>query len=175
MKPALALLLLTLAAALALPASPAFSQIELSESDPPDGARLDAPPAIIHLCFSQLVSTLRPSYEMPDGQGLSLQISFQPDGQCVDIRTELPEERPTGEYIFSWLVTAAGSDEEEAGSISFHVETDGGPDILLITLITVAVIGGAAVLTSLLYLVRRSIGFEPHRPPEGDESGGEEH
>ncbi len=52
---------------------------------------------------------------------------------------------------------------------------NGGPDILLITLITVAVFGGAAVLTSLLYLVRRSIGFEPHRPPEDDESGGEEH
>ena len=54
-------------------------------------------------------------------------------------------------------------------------DDNGGPDILLITLTTVAVFGGAAVLTSLLYLVRRSIGFEPHRPPEGDESGGEEH
>ncbi len=54
-------------------------------------------------------------------------------------------------------------------------DDNGGPDILLTTLITVAVFGGAAVLTSLLYLVRRSIGFEPHRPPEGDESGGEEH
>ena len=124
MKPALALLPLTLAAALALPALPAYSQIELSEAEPPDGARLDAPPEVLGESGAQ-----EPS---------------QSPAQGVDAETE------------------DGDDDD-------------GPDILLITLITVAVFGGAAVLTSLLYLVRRSIGFEPHRPPEGDESGDEEH
>lgn len=124
MKPALALLPLTLAAALALPASPAYSQIELSEAEPPDGARLDAPPEVL-------------------GESGAPEPSQSP-AQGVDAETE------------------DGDDDD-------------GPDILLITLITVAVFGGAAVLTSLLYLVRRSIGFEPHRPPEGDESGDEEH
>ncbi len=124
MKPVLALLPLTLAAALALPASPAYSQIELSEAEPPDGARLDAPPAVL-------------------GESGAPEPSQSP-AQGVDAETE------------------EGDDDD-------------GPDILLITLITVAVFGGAAVRTSLLYLVRRSVGFEPHRPPEGDESGGEEH
>ena len=115
MKPVLALLPLTLAAALALPASPAYSQIELSEAEPPEVLGESGAP--------------EPS---------------QSPAQGVDAETE------------------DGDDDD-------------GPDILLITLITVAVFGGAAVLTSLLYLVRRSIGFEPHRPPEDDESGGEEH
>ena len=167
MKPAVALLLVALAL---LPAT-AYAQIELTEADPRDGARLDAPPGTIHLCFSELVSTFRPSYQMPDGQGLSLQISFQPDGQCLDILATLPDDPPTGEYTFTWQVTAASGGEEESGSLRFRVETDGGPDILLIALITTASMGGAAVLFTLGYLLRRRIGFEPHRPPEDKEEG----
>lgn len=52
---------------------------------------------------------------------------------------------------------------------------NGGPDILLTVLITTGVIGGAAALATLLYLVRRAIGFDWHRPPEGDEGTGGEH
>ncbi len=52
---------------------------------------------------------------------------------------------------------------------------NGGPDILLTALITTGVIGSAAALATLLYFLRRAIGFDWHRPPEGDESGGEEH
>src|SRR3972149_10528334 len=51
MKPALALLLAALAAALALPASPAYGQIGLTEETPPDGAHLNAPPHPAHLRF----------------------------------------------------------------------------------------------------------------------------
>ena len=167
MKPAFALLLV----ALALLASPAYAQIELTEADPRDGARLEAPPGTIHLCFSELISTFRPSYQKPDGQGLTLQISFQPDGQCLDILATLPEEPPEGEYTFTWQVTAAGGGEEESGTLRFHVETNGGPDILLIALITTASMGGAAVLLTFGYLLRRRIGFEPHRPPEEREEG----
>ncbi|KKK50993.1 hypothetical protein LCGC14_3119470, partial [marine sediment metagenome] len=50
MKPAVALLLV----ALALLPAPAYAQIELTEADPRDGARLEAPPGTIHLCFSEL-------------------------------------------------------------------------------------------------------------------------
>ncbi len=52
---------------------------------------------------------------------------------------------------------------------------NGGPDILLTTLITTGVIGGAAALATLLYFLRRAIGFDWHRPPEGDEGADGEH
>jgi hypothetical protein len=50
---------------------------------------------------------------------------------------------------------------------------NGGPDILTMALVTIGAVGGAAALATLLYLVRRAIGFDPHRPPEGEEGGGE--
>ena len=51
------------------------------------------------------------------------------------------------------------------------VDDDDGPDILLMALITIAIAGGAAVLFTLGYLLRRRIGFEPHRPSEEGEEG----
>ncbi len=209
MKTALALLLLALASALAFPASPAHAQIELTETDPPDGAELDAPPDVVHLCFSQPViiednTTFAFNYEMPDGRKLGLRIVFQTDGECVDVYPGLPDERPAGEYRFDWQVTAAEGDEVGSGTLRFQVTTgstpapsplpgtpvpetpspdgeagtedgdDDGPDILFVALITIASVGGAAVLFTLAYLLRRRIGYEPHRPPEGDE-GGEGH
>jgi methionine-rich copper-binding protein CopC len=210
MKPALALLLLALAAALAFSASPAYAQIELTEVDPPDGASLNAAPDVVHLCFSQPVNiedvaSFDFGYQMPDGRSLGLRIVFQPDGECVDVHPGLPDERPAGEYTFEWQVTAAEGDEEGSGTLQFQVtesstttpaptqgETpppvtpspeggtvtgdsgdDDGPDILLLALITIASVGGAAVLFTLGYFLRRRIGYEPHRPPEGDEGGGD--
>jgi copper transport protein len=210
MKTALALLLLALASALAFPASPAHAQIELTETDPPDGAELDAPPDVVHLCFSQPViiednTTFAFNYQMSDGRLLGLRIVFQTDGECVDVYPGLPDEYPAGEYTFEWQVTAAEGDEEGSGTLRFQVTTgstptpspspmqietplpgtpspaadtetgdaddDDGPDILLLALITIAAVGGAAVLFTLGYFLRKRIGYEPHRPPEGDEEG----
>jgi methionine-rich copper-binding protein CopC len=208
MKPALALLLLALAAALAFPASPAYAQVELTEADPPDGAQLDAPPEIVHLCFSEPVivddhTTFEFGYWMPDGRRLGQRTVFQPDGECVDVHPGLPDERPAGQYTFDWQVTAAEGDEVGSGTLEFEVTTDStpapspsptetplagtpspaadtdtgdgddddGPDILLLALITIAAVGGAAVLFTLGYLLRRRIGYEPHRPPEGGDEG----
>jgi len=212
MKPALALLLLALAAALAFSASPAYAQIELTEVDPPDGASLNAAPDVVHLCFSQPVNiedvaSFDFAYQMPDGRSLGLRIAFQTDGECVDVHPGLPDEYPAGEYTFEWQVTAAEGDEEGSGTLEFEVTTDStpapspspttaetplpgtpspaadtetgdaddddGPDILLLALITIASVGGAAVLFTLGYFLRRRIGYEPHRPPEGDEGGGD--
>ena len=116
MKPAVALLL----AALALLAAPAYAQIELTEADPRDGARLDAPPGAPG------------ESDAPE--------SSQPPAQGADADTE------------------DGDDDD-------------GPDILLMALVTIAIAGGAAVLFTLGYLLRRRIGFEPHRPPEDREEG----
>ena len=61
-----------------------------------------------------------------------------------------------------------GPDTADAGD-------DSGPDILLTALVTTASVGGAAVLLTLGFLLRRRIGFEPHRPPPSDEDEGGEH
>jgi methionine-rich copper-binding protein CopC len=194
MKPvvALALLLAALAAALAFPATPAYAQIEITEADPPDGAHLNAPPDVVHLCFSQPVNiedntAFRFRYQMPNGRSLGLRIVFQRDGECVDVDPGLPDEYPVGEYTFAWQVTAAEGDEVGSGTLRFQIgagETpspdgsqgtgdadDDGPDILFLALITTASVGGVAVLLTLGYLVRRRIGYEPHRPSEGGEEG----
>lgn len=237
MKSALALLLLTLAATLALTASPAYAQIELTEVNPADGAELETPPDVVHLCFSEPVdiqhnNAFEFSYQMPAGRRLGLRIVFQADGECVDVHAGLPAERPAGEYTFEWQVTALEGDEEGSGTLRFEVTTssgapaslsptpaettptvtlsptpaegtpaatpspaeatpaatpspeegaetedagdDDGPDILFLALITIGSVGGAAVLFTMGYLLRRRLRYEPHRPPE-DEGGGGGH
>ncbi len=62
----------------------------------------------------------------------------------------------------------------EGGTETGDADDDDGPDILLLALITIASVGGAAVLFTLGYLLRRRIGYEPHRPPE-DEGEGDGH
>ncbi len=218
MKSALTLLVLALVAAAVLPASPARAQIVLTVVEPADGARLDAPPEVVHLCFSEPVNvedntTFDFAYVIPDGRRLGLRTVFQPDGECADIFPGLPQERPAGEYTLEWKVTVRESDEQGSGTLRFEVTEassatplpsptpsptrspaastpgaggdeaatgdeaaangDGdGPDILLTALVTIASVGGAAILLSVGYLIRRRIGFEPHRPSEDDEGGG---
>ena len=62
-----------------------------------------------------------------------------------------------GEYAFSISSSApAGSAGEE----------DGGPDILFLSLMTTAGIGGGALLGLLLYLARRALGIGGHPTSE---------
>jgi len=190
-------------AALALTALPAQAQIQLTEADPPDGAQLQAPPELIHVCFSQPVkagdvTSWRFGLKMPDGTFLGLRTEFKIGGTCADVYPGLPHERPAGEYVFEWRVTAAEGGEEGSGTLSFRVTQsttatptpaptasptaspgagtdDDGPDILKIALITTAGMGGAAVLMTLAYLLRRRIGYDPHRPPPDRGEGSGEH
>ncbi|MCH8920545.1 MAG: copper resistance protein CopC [Chloroflexi bacterium] len=214
MKRALTLTLLALGLmALASLASVAYAQteyIELTESDPPDGARLIAPPETVHLCFSHVIrGDFRISYKLPSGPNLDLRISFLPNGRCLDVQPTPPDNPPEGEHTLEWQVAAAAGSEEGSGELRFQIGervaaatqspaatttpppatppaegttaaggADGdGPDILLTALVTTASVGGAAVLLTLGYLLRRRIGFEPHRPPpsDEDEGGGGEH
>ncbi len=194
MRLAFPLILVALTAALVLPASPAYAQIELTEVDPPDGAQLDAPPEMVHICFSEPVMIKDPAdfsfrYLVPDGRSLGLRIVFRPSGECVDVFPGIPDDSPEGRYTFEWQITAAEGGEEGSGTLYFQVgkggtvvtpvpaggdpgtvdSGDDGPDILLTALITTGVAGGVAVLFTLGYLVRRRIGYDPHRPPEGGE------
>jgi len=72
--------------------------------------------------------------------------------------------------------TAGHEDTSQSdGPMRQEEDDDDGPDVLLTALLTTAGFGGAAVLFTLGYLLRRRIGFDPHRPPEDDEDGGGEH
>lgn len=205
MKPALVLFLLASAALLSLTASPAHAQVELTETDPPDGATISAAPEVVRLCFSEPViiednTTFRFNYIMPEERGLGMRIVFQPDGLCVDLHPGLPEERPEGEYRIQWQVTGVASGDLGSGTVTYQVtesttgepetppaetpdpdqappdtDDDDGPDVVFLALITVAAVAGAGLLFTLGYGLRKRIGFEPHRPEEGDEGGGEDH
>ena len=220
MKRALILTLLALSlTALASLTSAAFAQtepIKLTESDPPDGVGLLAPPETVHLCFSQIIrGDFQISYKLPSGPNPDLRITFLPDGRCLDVRPALPDDPPQGEHTLAWQVAAAAGADEGTGELRFQIgervaaavasptatatpsptaddtpppatppadetttdsgdESD-GPDILLTALVTTASVGGAAILLTLGYLLRRRIDFEPHRPPPTDEDEGQEH
>lgn len=73
---------------------------------------------------------------------------------------ELAEANPPEGAILN-ASPDGGTVAEDAG--------DDGPDILFLALITTASAGGAALLFTLGYFLRRRIGYEPHRPPEGGE------
>jgi len=210
MKPALALLLVALAAAMAFTASPAYAQMEMTELEPADGARLDAPPDPVHMCFSQRLDIRdrgpsRFSYVPPDGMPLGFRVLYYPDHLCADIIPGLPDDPPDGVYTIEWHVTSEDGSEEASGELHYQVgeggattptasatpsatatapagggnaEKDtggGGPDILLTALLTIAVAGGAAVVATLGYVLRRKIGFDPHRPPKDEGGGGAGH
>jgi len=76
--------------------------------------------------------------------------------------TETPTPTPSPEGTATATATPAGGEDKD----------DGGPDILMIALLTTAVAGAAAAVGTLGYLFRRRIGFDLHKPPEGGE---EEH
>jgi methionine-rich copper-binding protein CopC len=132
MKLAVSLTLVVLTAALALTASPAHAQVELTEVDPPDGARLDAPPDLIFLCFSQPViaddnATFEFRFLRPNGGGLGHRDRFQPDGECLDIFVNVPDDYLPGTYTLEWQVTAAQGDEVGSGTLSYQVTQGGTP------------------------------------------------
>lgn len=205
MKRALALILVVFATLLALLTSPAYAQIELTEVDPPDGAMLDMPPTKISLCFSQPANlnegVFRFRHPLPDDRILVLPVTVTPDedGMCVEVTPGYPQDPPAGEYLLEWRVTAVEGEEEGSGTIRYQVpervspdETpsptpppsgdaqvrtgdDDDSDIFLIAVIAIAAVGGVAVLATLGYLLRKRIGFEPHRPPTDDDGDGGGH
>jgi methionine-rich copper-binding protein CopC len=69
----------------------------------------------------------------------------------------------------------AGAEEPAAGPAEGARGGGGVQDILLKALVTTGVAWGVAFVVAVLYLVRRRIGFDPHRPPPADESAAEHH
>jgi len=185
---------------MALTASLALAKFELTEVNPPDGARLAAPPGPVHLCFSQPLDIrdrgpTRFRYVPPDGLPLAFRVVYLPGHQCLDMIPGLPENPPDGVYTIEWHAVSADGSEEASGELRYQVlhagattpianetraptpqvpsgsggnERDNdGPGIVLLALLALAAAGGAAVLATLAYLVRRAIRRDRQRPPEG--------
>jgi len=88
---------------------------------------------------------------------------------CLEARANWPEDA-TGSYVLSWRVRQQQGGQALSGTLSFSIAPPSPPDVLSLALITIAAVGGAALLALVLTLFRHSIGFEPHRPPAETES-----
>ena len=90
--------------------------------------------------------------------------------------TAEPTPGATGTPTPEGTATATATPEPGATATATPTPAAGEPgdddqDILTIALITIGVGGGAAALGLVLYLVRRRIGFDWHKPPEDGEGG----
>ena len=139
----------------------------------------------------------------PDGPALGLRTEWQTDSQCAHVFPGRPAGGVKGEWTFRWTVLSVATGESGTGSFTFNVTQEaspaptsppapfprtsptaaptsgggdgGGPDILELALLTIAAAAGAAVIGLVGYLIRRRIGYFPHRPPPRDGSEQEHH
>ena len=65
-----------------------------------------------------------------------------------------------------FLVAVASAYAMPQTALAAQQESDGGPDILAVALLTMGSILGAAAFGFVVYLVRQASGFSLHRPPE---------
>jgi methionine-rich copper-binding protein CopC len=173
---------LAFGAGLSLFVSTAFGQPEIVESDPQDGAEMESPPEVIRLCFSEPVrQDVAVAIHAPDGSTVGVASTAYPaDSNCVDIQPLGTDAATRGRWTLEWNARSPYGSGSGSGSVEFNVLEekaappaggggDSGPDILQTALITVAVMAGAAGTSLLLYMFRRAIGFDLHRPPEDGE------
>jgi hypothetical protein len=175
---AIALAVLLLAAAL-LPARSALAEPQLVRAEPPNDAVLDDAPVRVELWFDQpLVSDFAATEVTLVPAGASTEI--RPLYAAVDHRdpTRLlispPQALRDGRYLVKWRITSAQDGSVGEGEYSFSIaataapgsEGESGPDILLLSLLTLAGIGGGAILGLLLYLARRALGLGGHPTSE---------
>ena len=132
-----ALLILALAAAASLlPRGPAAAgQPVITLMLPKDGAVLEEPPPVIHICFAEPINILdlgqggdfRFRVERPDGHGVGLRIVFQYDGFGADVYPGIHDEKLAGEWTMEWRVTDAETLEPLEGVVSYTVSPGGTP------------------------------------------------
>jgi len=177
---AVALAVLLLAAAL-LPARSALAEPQLVRAEPPNDAVLDDAPVRVELWFDQpLVSDFA-----------ATEVTLVPAGASTEIRplyaavnhrdpTRLlispPQALRDGRYLIKWRITSVQDGSVGEGEYAFSIAAtaaagsagggESGPDILLLSLLTLAGIGGGAMLGLLLYLARRALGLGGHPTSE---------
>lgn len=163
-----------------LPASSALADPQLLRAEPPNDVVLGEAPSRIEMWFDQpLVSDSAATEVTLEREGATAE--FRPLYAAVDHRdpTRLvvspPQSLDEGDYVVSWRITSAEDGSVSEGEYAFSIsssapasasEEDGGPDILFLSLITTAGIGGGALLGLLLYLARRALGIGGHPTTE---------
>ena len=110
----------------------ALAQPDLKESDPEDGAELDEPAEVIHVCFTEPVASGGfEDFEFivfaPGEQRLGLRIVFNVDGSCADVYPGQPEGESRGEWEVRWEVTSRATDKTGSGSFTFTVKGEAEP------------------------------------------------
>ena len=176
---AVASLLVVLAAL--LPAHSTLAAPQLVRAQPPNDAVLDEAPTRIEMWFDQpLVADFAATEVTLTREGAPAEI--RPLYAAVDHRdpTRLvftpPQSLDEGNYVVSWRITSAEDGSASEGEYAFSIsssapagtagEGGGGPDILFLSLITLAGIGGGAFLGLVLYLGRRALGIGGHPTTE---------
>lgn len=165
---------LSVLAALAFLPALADAQPRLLESTPKEGAKLGRPPQVMLLCFNEPIAAATPndySLTLARAGGATVPVTATPvrGNTCLEARANWPEDA-TGSYVLSWRVRQQQGGQALSGTLSFSIAPPSPPDVLRLALITIAAVGGAALLALVLTLFRHSIGFEPHRPPAETES-----
>lgn len=147
----LAALLSVIAALLLLPAAPASAHAVLVASDPADGARVEAAPAVIRLTFDEPIALPRAGAVVLSSTGDRIDrgaARLAGDGRTVEIplRAEVPE----GVYSTSWRVLSADS-HVVTGSMRFGVGRDADTVEGPVSAAT-PLDGAGSAATGLLYL-----------------------
>jgi methionine-rich copper-binding protein CopC len=162
-----------------LPTPSALAEPQLIDAAPPDDAVLDEAPELVELWFDEPLASDFAATEITLARA-GADAEFRPLYAAVDphdltrVIVTPPQSLREGEYVIKWRITSAQDDSVSEGEYAFSIsssapasETDeGGPDILFMALITLAGIGGGAVLGLLLYLSRRALGLGGHPTTE---------
>jgi methionine-rich copper-binding protein CopC len=159
----------------------ALAEPQLVRAAPPNDAVLDEAPARVEMWFDQPLATDFAATEVTlERAGAAAEI--RPLYAAVDHRdfTRLivspPQSLDEGDYLMKWRITSAEDGSVSEGEYAFSIsssapagsesEEGGGPDILFLTLITLAGIGGGTFLGLLFYLFRRAFGLGGHPTTE---------
>jgi copper transport protein len=120
-------------AALLWPSSPVEAHARLVASDPPSGSALVAPPAAIHLTFSETVDARFSSAELRGAGGGTIgDLPVTPDAgndRAVFLRILDPAAMTPGTYIVVWRVLSALDGHVTTGILAFSVGTGQAPAI----------------------------------------------
>ena len=178
---ALAAVALLLLLAAMLPSRSAAAAPQLVRAEPPNDAVLGDAPGRIEMWFDQALASDSAATEVTlTREGASAEI--RPLYATVDRRDPTllvvspPQSLDEGHYTVNWRITSAEDGSVSQGEYAFAISSSapagtaggggGGPDILFLSLITLAGIGGGATLGLLLYLARRALGIGGHPTSE---------
>jgi len=159
----------------------ALADPQLVRAEPPTESVLTDAPGQVDMWFDQPLARGSDATEVTlEREGASTQI--RPLYAAVDPRdpTRLivspPQSLDKGDYVIKWRITSAEDGSVSEGEYAFSISSsapagagsgEGGPDILFLTLITLAGVGGGTFFGLLLYLGRRALGLGGHPTTEG--------